>query len=146
MTTLSKVREARKLFDAYRELESGAEMIWWEKAEVLYKLRFQKLYKFVFGTDEEEINKSFRSFCGEIDIPPTTANYITDTYKKWVMELGYSKSEMVDYIHRKLYRASLPKYNITKKDSDEVLRRCLPVNEGGLSFNDFNDYLEGSFT
>ena len=152
MTTLfAKTKEARKLYDEYDELSQGWEYAWWEKSERIYNLRFKKLYKYVFGTDESDIVKSFKEFCEQIDLPPTTAYYMSNTYKKWVVEMGYAKSDLVNYVRLKLSRAALPKYKIEKKDAENVLAHARPVSKGGIAFSpqsgryDFVEFLEENF-
>lgn len=148
MSVLSKSNEAQKLLSRYNELTETEDMFWWERAEVMYKLRYKKLFRYVHGTEDNNLVKAFNTFSGEICLPPTTAYYMSDTYKTWVNDLGYNKSDMVGYVRRKLHKASLPKYNLKKQSKElieEALDKALPVSRGGLSTNDYVDWLEETF-
>ena len=138
MTSLTqKTSKARHLYEKWKALRKIKENISWDDAEILYAWKTERLYKYVFGTDDlhEDVEKSWRSFVGEIDEPLSTVDFKVSLYKKWIVELGYTPQDLAGIHTRKLHRA-IP--YVTKKNVEDILSQAK-----ALSFSSFLAYLKG---
>ena len=98
-----KVSKAQELYQELKQVLRGRDLLVWRGAELLYGLKEQKLYKFVFGMEEKESNKdSWKSFVAEIGVPLSTADYWIAVYKKWIIEFGFKVSDLKDINIRKM--------------------------------------------
>ena|SRR3990167_6285825 len=130
MTSIrEKANKAHGLYEELKVLIRGRDNLIWKEAEILYDLKEQKLFKFVFGTDIDENEKSWKSFLGEIGVPLGTADFKISLHKKWIIELEYSPSDLMNIHTRKLQRA-IP--YVTKSNAKEILEKAKH-----LSFGDF---------
>ena len=141
MTTLNKINKAQELNN---ELENSLilyEMVWWKIAEAIYNLTKDNTFKYVYGSDDVR-NYTQKQFYAEKDLSPSTARQKAETYRLWCVKLGYDIKDLIQYNHSKLARARYEKYNIDESNANEVLERALPIKSGGLSFSDFEKWLD----
>lgn len=132
-----QTQKAWSLYQDLTKIGKNREMLLWHEAELLYKLKVSRLYKSVFGIEEREnVRKSWRWFLREINYSPNTADFKTKLYEKWVIDLGYSISDLCAIQTRKLYVA-IP-YAITRKKSEEIIEQAKV-----LLFDDFFLWLKG---
>lgn len=130
MTIEEKTKLAREKREDLQQLMVGRDYLMWREAELLYDLKETRLYKFDFGIDETEVEKSWKWYCGELNIPPSTADFKAILWKKWIVELKYNISELVGIHSRKLHRA-VP-YATDRETADRIL-----LEAKHLGFEDF---------
>lgn len=120
--------EKKNYCDITLEMEQGARMVYLMLGERLYKIREERLY--------EPFWSSWIEFCTEFkDLSVGSISKIIKVYEKFILQLGYSPSELVKAGGwTKLYEIS--KRISNKKDAEKWLELA-EVN----SRKDLNDYL-----
>ena len=136
MTIQEKTELARQKREDLQQLMVGRDYLMWREAELLYDLKETRLYKYDYGMEErEDVEKSWKWYCRELNIPPSTADFKAILWKKWIVELKYNISELVGIHSRKLHRA-VP-YALNRDIAENILHEARH-----LSFEDFILYLK----
>jgi len=147
MTTKSKTDKAHKLVGEYQNIDTTYKRLWWEKAGRIWQLKKDSLYKYALGYENEEsIKKTWKSFCGQLDLHPNTSYQMINLIQTYIKDWGYTKDEMAPYVRWKLEKAARDKYSTTKENAEEILAQSKPVDKGGISRSDFIEWLENNFT
>lgn len=108
-------KEAKDTYFALKRLFEIYEESIYRQGEYLYKLKKDKLYRYVFG----DTDQSWNSFCAEIGIPVSTVDYRVLLYERYVIDCGFKIEELVGHSTKKLSRA-LPVIK-NKRDANRVI-------------------------
>lgn len=82
--------KAREVYDKLMSIHSAGESVYWTKAELYLKLKTDKLYRLVFGVNDQ----SWASFCAEIGVPVSSADQKIKNYEFFVNVRGLTREEL----------------------------------------------------
>ena len=117
-------QEAKQTYTQLKRLIEATEESTYRQGELLSKLKNNDEYKQVFGDD------TWQSFCGQVGLPVSTAQFKIALYEHYVEKLGIDTDRLYKISARKLHRA-IPFAN-TKEEAEEILNKA-----ENLSISDF---------
>ena len=126
--------QAKLLIEEWKESERVRESVTWIQGKILYELKKDNLYKYLYGGTQGDNNeRSWAWFLREIGIPSSTDQFKRSLYATWVLRLGYQPRQLTVHT-RKLHRAC---GYVTKENAEEILAQA-----DALAFQDFIEWLK----
>lgn len=135
MTKKIPTPKAREVYDKLMSIHSAGESVYWTKAELYLKLKTDRLYRLVFGVDDQ----SWASFCAEIGVPVSSADQKIKNYEFFVVTRGLTREELAGADTSCLYYITRYKPEATKEEVLDWINTIKVVSRG-----DFIQMIKGN--
>jgi len=126
MTTsiTKRTQVARKIMTELRDWDKVNDTIYWRRAEAIWKLKHENLWKYVYGEDEG----NWATFCThELKVPVSTADQKAAVYEFFVRKHGFSFDAMAPYDSHLLYYVTRYAAEKPKKKIEELLEQSTTI-------------------
>jgi len=125
-----KTDKAQEIYSKFKALNSAKIDVYWRQAEMLYKLKKDNLYKFVFGDNEQ----TWASFLSEIGVPNSSANQKISNWDFFINKHGM-KIEDLKVDTSSLYYITNGRKDSSKEDVEEAIHMAQTLSRGDFVQN-----------